>query len=121
MIGLDDIRRFATALPEVEEGVHFRRPSFKVHGRPFVGPEQGETHAVVAVGREEAAIAVAEDPDVYEEVWRVEETDRVFVGLRVDLAKAPADRFAELVVHAWRNQAPKELMAGYDADDGGYA
>jgi len=114
MIGLDDIRMLATALPEVEEGVHFRQPAFLVGGAEFVRPERGETHAVIAVGRQEAAIAVAEDPDVYEEVWRTE-NGRVFAGLRVDLAKAPADRFAELVEHAWRATAPRELVAAYDA------
>ncbi|HEY1180516.1 MAG TPA: hypothetical protein VGF17_30540 [Phytomonospora sp.] len=116
MIGLDDIRKLATALPEVVEGVHYRQPSFLVGGVDFVRHERGETHAVIAVGRQEAAIAVAEDPDVYEEVWRTEH-GRVFVGLRVDLARAPADRFAELVEHAWRATAPKDLVDAYD--DGG--
>ena len=116
MIGLDDIRKLATALPGVEEGVRFREPIFLVGGTEFVRPERGETHAVIAVGRQEAAIAVAEDPDVYEEVWRTG-NGRVFAGLRVDLAKAPADRFAELVAHAWRAAAPAALVTAYDEAD----
>lgn len=33
VITLDDIRRYARALPEVEEATHFRLPSFKVRGK----------------------------------------------------------------------------------------
>jgi hypothetical protein len=59
---LDDIRRFATALPEVEEFTHFRLPSFKVAGKPFAGIEKGDTTAVFSTSQEEAAAAVAERP-----------------------------------------------------------
>lgn len=114
MITLDDIARFAVAFPEVEEVTHFRLPSFKVKGKPFAGVEKGGATAVFSVSQEEAAQAVADDPAIYEEVWRTAAT-KIFVGLRVDLAKVSRERVQELVEHAWRNKAPKRLVASYDA------
>ncbi len=73
--------------------------------------EQGDAHAIVCVGRAEAKTAAADKPDVYEEVWR---NGRIFVGLRVDLAKVTKKRMQELIEHAWRNRAPKRLVAEYD-------
>lgn len=114
MLTEDDIRRLAMAFPEVEEVAHFGRPSFKVRGRPFAGTEKSERTAVFSVGRDEGAAAVAAEPDVYEEVWRPGGRP-TWVGLRVDLAKVPGARVAELVEHAWREKAPKRLVAAYDA------
>ncbi|WP_433431898.1 MmcQ/YjbR family DNA-binding protein [Nonomuraea sp. CA-141351] len=114
MIQLDDIRRIATALPEVEEVTHFRLPSFKVSGKPFAGMEKGDATAVFSVSQQEAATAVAADPGTYAEVWRTAST-KIWVGLRVDLAKVSQERIQELVEHAWRNKAPKRVVAAYDA------
>ena len=113
MLGLDDLRGYATALPEVEETTHFRLPTFKVGGRPFAGLEKSATHAIVAVDQAEAGAMAAEDPAVYQEVWR-SANGRIFVGLRVDLAGVPAARLQELVEHAWRHKAPRRLLAAYD-------
>jgi hypothetical protein len=82
VVRLDDIGRFAVAFPEVEEVTHFRLPSFKVKGKPFAGVEKGGATAVFSVSEEEAAQAVADDPAIYEEVWRTAAT-KTFVGLRV--------------------------------------
>lgn len=114
MITLDDIRRYATAFPEVEETTHFRLPTFKVKGKPFAGVEKGGRTAVVSVGQEEAAAAVAADPETFEEVWRKAAT-QIFVGLRVELARVSPERLQELVEQAWRNKAPKRVIAAYDA------
>lgn len=111
MITLDDVRGYATALPEVTEGTHFRLPSFKVRDKGFVVVQNGGTHAILSVDEKQAKAAVAEDARVYEEVWR---DGRIFVGVRVDLAKAPPERVRELVEEGWRNKAPKRLVAKYD-------
>ncbi|WP_278045620.1 hypothetical protein [Micromonospora kangleipakensis] len=39
----------------------------------------------------------------------------IFVGLPVDLAEISEQRLQELVEHAWRNKAPKRLVAAHDA------
>jgi hypothetical protein len=114
VITLDDIRRFATGYPEVAEVTHFRLPSFKVRGKPFVGVEKGGATAVFAISQDDAAKAVADDPASCEGVWRTAAT-KIWVGLRVDLATLSPERGAELVEQAWRNKAPKRVAAAYDA------
>ncbi|WP_219511417.1 MmcQ/YjbR family DNA-binding protein [Nonomuraea ceibae] len=115
MIGIEDIRQCAMVLPEVEEATHFRLPSFKVAGKPFAGVEKGETTAIVSVTQADAQTAVTEEPEIYEEVWRAGGPHgRIFVGLRVVLAKVTAERMRELVVLAWRNKALKRLMIASD-------
>jgi len=53
--------------------------------------------------------------DVYQEVRR---DGRIFVGLRVDLAKVTKKGMQELIEDAWRNRAPKRLVAEYDSRRG---
>lgn len=112
MITLDEIRGYATALPEVEEKPHFRLPGFRVRDKLFVHLEKGDAHAIVCVSQAEAVAAATSNPDTYEEVWR--DHGRIFVGLRVDLAKVTKGQVRELVEQAWRNKAPKRLVAEHD-------
>ena len=112
MIRLADIRTYAMALPDVAEKPHFRLPGFRVADKLLTHLERGDAHAIVCVGQAEAAAAAADQPDVYEEVRR---NGRIFVGLRVDLAKVTDKRMQELIEHAWRNRAPKRLVADYDS------
>ncbi len=115
MITIEDVRRFATTFPGVEETTHFRfrEPVFKVNGKTFAGADQGRQSIVVCISQSEAAEIVAGEPDHYEEVWRP--GARSFVGLRIELADVPAERVQELIERAWRTRAPKRLVAAYDA------
>ena len=112
MIGLADIRSYAMALPDVVEKPHFRLPGFRVADKLLAHLEKGDTHAIVCVGQKEAKTAAVQEPEIYEEVWR---NGRIFVGLRVDLAKVTEKRMRELIEHAWRHRAPKRLIAEYDS------
>jgi hypothetical protein len=116
MVTTEDIRRFATALPGVEESTHhvFKVPVFRVGGTAFAGLNRGETTAVFSIAHEDAQAAVADDPGTYAEVWRPGGR-RSFVGLRVDLSKVAPDHVHNLVERAWRNKAPKRLVAAHDA------
>ena len=89
MITLVEIRRCAMALPEVVEQPHFRLPGFRVADKLLAHLEKGDAHAIVCVEQSEARARAASEPDVYEEVWR---DGRIFVGLRVDLAKVTQKR-----------------------------
>lgn len=113
MIGLDDIRGSATALPEVTERPHFGRPAFRVLDKLFlsVHPDDDPPSAIAHVSQETAAAAVEADRDVAEEVWRTHGERRIFVGLRIDLAAASPEYVNDLVVLAWRHRAPKRLAA----------
>ena len=112
MITFDDMRGYAMVLPEVEEKSHFRLPGFRVADKLLAHLEKGDKHAIVCISQEEAEAASAEQPEVYQEVWR---DGRIFVGLRVDLAKVTNQRMQELIEHAWRNRAPKRLVKEYDS------
>lgn len=113
MITIDTIRGYALALPEVEEKPHFGRPGFRVRDKLFVSVHLQEDNpfAIVHVSQADAAAAVTDDSDVFEEVWRNHGQKRIFVGLRVDLAKVSPERYRQLVETAWRNRAPKRLVA----------
>lgn len=114
MITLEDIRYHATALPEVEEKAHFGRPGFRVRDKLMVSlhEEQDGTYAILGVDQEEAQAQAARNPDTFAEVWR--NGGQIFVGLRVDLAAIEPDRFRELLELAWRNKAPKRVVAAFD-------
>ncbi|RLP94882.1 hypothetical protein EAD89_02685 [Micromonospora sp. BL4] len=111
MIRLADLRSYAMALPEVVEKPHFRLPGFRVADKLLAHLERGDAHAIVCVGQAEASTVAEDQPDIYEEVWR---NGRIFVGLRVDLSKVTEERMRELIEHAWRNRAPKRLVAAHD-------
>jgi hypothetical protein len=85
MSSAEDLRSYALSLPEVEEATHFGMPSFKVKGKSFAGLEKDGLHGGVSVPLETARAFVAEDPSVYELVWR---SGEIFVGLRIDLPRA---------------------------------
>jgi hypothetical protein len=111
----NDLRRWAMALPEVEETTHFRFriPSWKVRGRTFLGMGHDQTTAVFCVAEAEADAAAAAEPGTCEAVWR-QDARRSFLGLQVLLAGVPAERLRALTERAWRQQAPKRLAADYD-------
>jgi len=91
----DDIRRWATALPEVEETSHFRFhvPVFKVRSRTFLGMGQDEATAVFCVSEQEAGNAAAADPATCEAVRR-RDARRSFLGLQVELGSVSGERRA---------------------------
>ncbi len=114
MIGITEIRRYAMALPEVSEAQHFKLPAFKVREKVFVVIQKGSTHAIVSVDETQAKEAAASEPQAYEVLRR--SSGRIFVGVRVDLAKASGARFKELVEQAWRHKAPRSLSAAHKVE-----
>lgn len=103
------------ALPEVEEVGHFRFhvPVFKVRGRTFLGMGRDETTAVFCIAEQQAADASQAAPAAYKALRRPD-AKKSFLGLQVELGRVPAERVRSLVEEAWRQQAPKRLVAEYD-------
>jgi len=112
----ETIRRIAVALPEVEEQTHFSRPGFRVRDKLFASIHDDGASIIANVGPDDAAAAIEDHADSLEEVWRTHGTNRIFVGLRVDLAKASEQECKKWVELAWRNKAPKRLAARLDED-----
>lgn len=117
MSSTDDIRRWAIALPEVEEFSHFRFhvPVFKVRGRTFLGMGADEQTAVFCISEQDADTAAATDPATCEAV-RHRDARKSFLGLQVKLDGIADERMKGLVEDAWRQQAPKRLAAERDRD-----
>jgi hypothetical protein len=109
MTTTEEIRRWAMALPEVEETSHgrFHVPVFKVRGRTFLGMGRDETTAVFCIGEHDAGQAAAADPRVCEAVRR-RDARKSFLGLQVDLGSVAPERVRALVEEAWRERAPKD-------------
>lgn len=102
---LDEVRRYALSLAEATEQPHFDYTSFRV-GKIFAtAPPDGE-HLHVFVDENEAKAAVAENPDVFSELW----WGKRLMGVRVRLAAADPAVVRELLEEAWRNKAPKRLL-----------
>jgi hypothetical protein len=112
MIGLDEIRAVAMALPQVEEGPPVkaarRIAGFKVAGKSFVGVEVGGRTMTVSLPEKEAKAFAAQDPKAYEEIWR---NGKTFMGLRVDLSAISVDRAGELIERSWRHSMPARRAA----------
>ena len=106
---LNAVRALATSLPEVTEEPHFNYLSFRVSGKIFVTVPPDELHAHVFVSEEHREQALAMHPEFVEKLlWGGK-----VVGLRVALAGAEPLVVAELVRQAWRNKAPRRVVAAW--------
>lgn len=85
MTSTEQIRGWATALPET---------------------------AVFCVSESAADEAAAAEPNGYEAVRR-QDARRSFLGLQVRLSEVAPERVRALVEEAWRQQAPRRLVAQY--------
>ena len=101
---LDQVRKFALSLPKTTEAPHFDATSFRV-GKIFVtAPPHGD-YINVFVDEHETKACVAEDPNVFEEVW----WGNKLAGVRIYLKRAKPARVKELVTEAWLLKAPKRV------------
>ncbi|MDQ2740023.1 MAG: MmcQ/YjbR family DNA-binding protein [Actinomycetota bacterium] len=117
MTTTDEIRAWATALPEVTEKQHFRFkvPLWQARGKTFLGMGRDQTTAVFCTTEEAADAAAKADSDHATAVRRMD-ARRSFLGLEVQLAAVPAERVEALVREAWASQAPKTLVKQHIGD-----
>jgi hypothetical protein len=120
----DDVRRLASALPEVAE-IESDGFDFRVAGKGFVWsyPERrpGKPRlirtdiAVLFVGDEsEKQALLLGEPDVFFTAPGYDDVPLVMLRL----AEVDVDRLAELVTDAWRMRAPDRLVGDVDDADG---
>jgi hypothetical protein len=101
------VRTVALALPEVTEEPHFHYASFRIKGKIFATLPPDSSHVHVFVDEEERMLAIAAYPAAVEPLhW-----GRKVAGVRVDLSKAEPAVVEHLLRAAWRNKAPKRLVA----------
>jgi hypothetical protein len=111
MITADELRRAALSLPEAEERETWGHPTFRVRDKLFaILADDGGQVSVKATRQEQEAL-VAEDPETF--------GVPAYVGrhgwVSIQLATADPVEVRELLEEAWRQTAPKRLVATYDA------
>jgi len=112
MVTADELRRVVLSLPEAEERETWGHPTFRVRDKMFAAlSDDGQVASVKATRQEQAALLAAAP-----ETFGVP----AYVGrhgwVSIQLATVDPTELGELVVEAWRQTAPKRLVAAYDAD-----
>ena len=105
MVSPEQARQLALAFPEAVEQDHHGRPSFRVAGKIFA-TLWDEEHMNIMLDEGGVRTAVHGDMETCEEVW----WGKRLAAVRVDLARADAERLAELLSDAWEHKAPKRLL-----------
>jgi hypothetical protein len=100
------------SLPEAEERETWGHPTLRVRDKMFAALSDDGRQASVKATRQEQAALNAAAPETF--------AVPAYVGrhgwVSIQLATVDPTELAELVVEAWRQTAPKPLVAAYDAD-----
>ena len=98
------------ALPGVIEAPHFEARSFRVGGKIFATLPPGDEHLHVLVEADVARAATGTDPGACEELW----WGKTLAGVRVRMRAVRVAMLTPLLEAAWRQRAPKRLLARLD-------
>ena len=114
MVTADTLRQVVQALPEAEERETWGHPTFRVRDKMFAALSDDGQLASVKATREEQAALTAAAPATF--------GVPAYVGrhgwVSIQLATVDPEELGELVVEAWRQTAPKRLVATNDAGGG---
>ncbi len=107
----NDFRKLALTLPEAIEAAHMDHPDFRIRGKIFATLGPKEAWGMVELTPEQQAVFVRSEPAVFQPIpggWG----RRGCTQIALQEADEPSVRQAlEL---AWRNTAPKSLVAKLD-------
>ncbi|HEY2291641.1 MAG TPA: MmcQ/YjbR family DNA-binding protein [Thermoanaerobaculia bacterium] len=107
----ETVREIALALPGVEEGPCYGTPGLRVRGKLFARLwEDGET-LVLKVGFDAREMLMAANPETFYITDHY--TGHPYVLVR--LPKVGREQIEHLIEEAWRLNAPKRLVAEYEA------
>ncbi len=108
---LDILRPLALALPETAESSHFDTPDFRVRGKIFATARHDAARAVLKLPLHIQEAMLENQPEVFsltagwgKHGWTFVQTDRIDPDLLKDLLDL-----------AWRQVAPKKLVAAHAA------
>jgi len=111
MITADELRQVVRSLPEAEERQTWGHPTFRVRDRMFAAMSDDGQEASVKATRQEQAALVSAAPETF--------GIPAYVGrhgwVSIQLATVDPAEVRELIVEAWRQTAPKRLVAAYDS------
>lgn len=103
---IDEARRYALSLPEVNEEPHHQASSFRIRGKIFATVPPDEEYLHIFIPEEEREIAITLKPEAFEKLW----WGKKVVGVRVILSKADVSDVEDMMDSAWRRKAPKALL-----------
>jgi hypothetical protein len=111
MITADELRQVVRSLPEAEERETWGHPTFRVRDRMFAAMSDDGQEASVKATRQEQAALVSAAPETF--------GIPAYVGrhgwVSIQLATVDPAEVRELIVEAWRQTAPRRLVAAYDS------
>ena len=107
----EEFRRLALDLPEAVELAHMGTPDFRVRGKIFASLSAGKAVATLKLQRGQQEMVCAAEPDLFSPVagyWGESGWTELRLG-QADVATAQS-----ALAMAWRNIAPKRLVAARD-------
>ena len=111
MITADELRQAALSLPEAVERETWGHPTFRVRNKMFAALADDGSQASVKATRQEQEALLAAAPETF--------GVPAYVGrhgwVSIQLATADPAEVRELVEEAWRQTAPRRLVAAFDA------
>ena len=112
MVGWDEVRALALALPEVEESTSYGRPAFKIRGKLIACRRHGGDRVLVLrVDPAELELMLRARPEAF--FITPHYAGYPYVLVRLD--EIAADELGDLLTDAWLLQAPKRLAAAFVA------
>ncbi len=107
----EDARQIALQLPGVEDGQCYRMPALRVRGRLIARLQENGEDMIVRMERDLRAVLMRVRPQVFH--FDEDFAKSCWVMLR--LPNAEEEEVREQLEESWRSQAPKKLVAEYDA------
>lgn len=108
----DLVRQAALALPGVEDGTSYGTPALKVRGKLLVRLKEDGESFVLIVDFDARDILMRADP----ETFYITEHYNNYRAVLVRFATLDPERLPGLLEQAWREVAPKRLVAGLRKD-----
>jgi hypothetical protein len=109
-VDFDQVRKIALALPDVEEGMAYGTPAFRVRGKFLARLHDNGEALIIRIGEFERRALMEVEPDTYYITDHYVRSPYVLIRF----AKADPGDVRRLFEQAWRTQAPKRLIAEFD-------
>ena len=106
----ETVRSIARGFPGTEEGTSYGTPAFKVAGKLFVRLREEGDIIVVRIDEADRTMRMQADPKAF----FITDHYAPYPWMLVRLSAVSRDDLADLLLDAWRLQAPKRLLAAYD-------
>ena len=113
MVSLDQARKSALTLPEVEEKSHFGRPDFRIKNKIFASLHEDKSLMMVKLSVIEQSVFCAFDETIIYPVpggWGRQG------ATMINLKKVKKEMFVDALTMAWKNVAPPKLVIKHFPD-----